>query len=134
MQIVSIIVPDLHHVDADPDLSVYFEADPDPTFHIDVDPDLCFHFDAVPDLTFYFEADPDETFHFDADPDPVPRQSWRKYAISGLQTLNGSILSLHAAIVSFCGLHFLYFKPPKSAYDMKMFSNFSDVDKMGIWI
>ncbi len=60
------------------------------------------HFNADPDPALHFEADPDPNlaFHFSADPDPdhAPHQS--ESATIGLQTLQGSILSLQASIVT----------------------------------
>jgi hypothetical protein len=80
---------DLHHIDAYPDPSFYFDGHPDPTtqFFPDVYGTLpmlqndllklpLFHFDADPDTdsAFYFDADadPDPAFQFDADADPDP--------------------------------------------------------------
>jgi hypothetical protein len=54
----------------------------------------------IPSITVgdpqHFSADPDPTFHFNADPDPA---LYHSDAIGGLHILQGSILSLHAAIV-----------------------------------
>ncbi len=47
-----------------------------------------------------FNADPDLTFHFTADPDPAKL----RLQVYRLQTPKGSILSVHASIVSVHGL------------------------------
>jgi hypothetical protein len=48
-----------------------------------------------------FNAEPDPTFHFNADPDPHQSDGNLRAATTGLKTIQGSILSLHASIVSF---------------------------------
>jgi hypothetical protein len=35
----SVVDPNQHHLDADPDFAVHFDADQDPAFHFDADPD-----------------------------------------------------------------------------------------------
>ncbi len=34
----SVVDPNQHHLDTDPDLAGHFDADPDPAFHFDADP------------------------------------------------------------------------------------------------
>jgi hypothetical protein len=62
------------------------------------------------DPTFCFDAESDPTFHFDADPYPdlVPHQ---RDASQQLQTLHGSILSLHASVAGAKGPQWLHFEP-----------------------
>jgi hypothetical protein len=61
---------------------------------------------------FSLSADPYPNFHFKADPAPAPHQSCES-TITGLWTLQGSILSLHASIVSVNGPPYLHFEPLK---------------------
>jgi hypothetical protein len=60
-------------------------------------------------IPFHFNADPDPTFRFLADPDPYMKVMI--FATIGLQTLHGSILRLHACIVSVHGPRWIYFWP-----------------------
>ncbi len=92
-----------HHFDGD--------SDPVPPFHVDADPDPTFHFDADPDPTFHFDADlgSDPTSHFDADANPAPHQSYANLQHWHVQTLHGSILSLHFSVVSILGLPWVLF-------------------------
>ncbi len=63
------------------------------------------------DSTFQFDSDSDPTYNFDADLNRAPYQSVR--ATIGLQTVHGSILTLHASIVSFHGHPWLHCEPPQ---------------------
>jgi hypothetical protein len=57
------------------------------------------HSNADPDPSFHLNAEPDGTFHYNADPDP------------DLQTLDGSILVLHASILSAQTPPWFHFEP-----------------------
>ncbi len=61
-------------------------------------------------LGFSLECGSD--FHFHADSDPAPSSKWCESETYS-QTLQGSILSLHATIVSVHDPQWLYFEPPK---------------------
>ncbi len=64
---------------------------------------------------FYCNADPDSdpAFYLNADPNIAPLQSDGEFATTGPLTLQGSILSLQASIVSVHSLPRLYFEPLK---------------------
>jgi hypothetical protein len=56
-------------------------------------------------------SDPDPTFHFKADPDPAPHQKVMRSGTTGLQTIHGFSLRLHASIVSVRGPLWFHFEP-----------------------
>ncbi len=59
--------------------------------------------------SLYSVSGSDFSFNVDRDPDPAPHQSVAM--TNGLQTLHGSILSLHTSIVSVHGPPWLHFMP-----------------------
>ncbi len=63
------------------------------------------HFNAYPDPSFHVNADRGPTFHLNADSDldPALHQSDANLRSWSKKTLRGSILSLHASILSLNG-------------------------------
>jgi hypothetical protein len=82
--------------------------------NFNADPDLVFNLNANLDPAFHFNADPDPAFHFNADPESGSRSCSSKQCESvstGLYTLQGSILSLHASLMSVHG-------PPRRHFEL----------------
>ncbi len=72
------------------------------------------------DPSFHFNADPDPAFHFNADPDPdpAPHRGDANLPTTGPQTLQASILSVHAPpIWASKLLNFVFNADPDTAFN-----------------